>query len=107
LPPETSTALSRAGLRLAPVKSFVHLIKEPIRSWAWWYMPVIPPTSIWEVEVRGLWSEAGQGKRKRSYVKKQTKSEWTGGMAQGVESLPRKSEALHSNRSLGPSHISF
>jgi hypothetical protein len=42
------------------------------RSWLWWYWSITPVTQ--EVEVRGLWSEAGPGKMHTILSEKQAKA---------------------------------
>jgi hypothetical protein len=61
-------------------------------------MVVLPSTpAIQEAKVEGSWSEASLGKVSRRFcLKKQIKTKRTRGVAQVVEQLPSKQEALSS-----------
>jgi hypothetical protein len=61
----------------------------------WWYIPIIPATK--KVEVEGLWSETGLGKKYETLSKTKLKPKDLGWWLKWQECTPSKCKALNSN----------
>jgi hypothetical protein len=78
----------------------VHFLKN-LPSQAPWLTPVIPPTQEAEIRRIVLQSQTGQIVCETLSQINSTQN-WAGRVAQGVESLPSRCEALSSNPSTAP-----